>query len=218
MIPETINILRSLSTPVISDALDALGINGWLQHIRAINTKQMLIGPAFTIRYEPFSQQQGIYSQASNYIDDVPQNSVIVIDNQGHQSCSVWGGLLSQCAQRNGLAGTVIHGMARDKLVLELSAYKVFASGVTPVSGKNRVRMVSQQCTLNINAVTINPNDIIMADQNGVLVLPKKQLANILAMAENIQKNEGYILQALHNGETLASARAQFHYEKPWEQ
>ena len=151
-----------------------------------------------------------------NYIDLIPENSVIVIDNDGRQDCTAWGAILTKAAQIKGLAGTVVHGAVRDLPSIRESQYPVFSSGTYMRSGKNRIKKTGEQCPLMIHSVTIYPGDIIFGDDNGVLVIPKDQLEDIIYKAQNIQRTEQYITQAIKNGSTLAQARIDFHYDQAW--
>lgn len=83
-------------------------------------------------------------------------------------------------------------------------------------SGKNRVHKTKEQCPLIINNVTVNPGDIIVGDDNGVLVIPKDLLSYLLIKINNIRSTEHKIKAAVKAGGTLKQARADFHYDKPW--
>lgn len=214
---EILKALYRFSTPEISDALDACGIHGYLDGIKPIGTAKKLIGPAYTVHYQPIVARTHPFMQASNYIDEVPENAVIVIDNQASLSCSVWGVILTHTASKKHIAGTIVHGAIRDVLLHEKYNYPLYASGVTAKTGKNRVISTFQRCQLTIQGVNINYNDIVFADSNGVVIIPKDQLGKILKMVQNISKNEHLIMQAVDSGKTLKEAREKYHYNMPWE-
>jgi regulator of RNase E activity RraA len=209
--------LFEFSTPEISDALDACGINGYLNNIKPIGNVKKLIGPAYTVQYRPISHPPHQFMQASNYIDEVPQGAVIVIDNNANPSCSVWGEILTHYAHNKKIAGTVVHGLVRDVHLLEKHNYPLFAAGITAKTGKNRVRITSQRSSLSIEDVTIHFNDIVIGDSNGVLIIPKDQVEKILAMTQHIVINEKKIIEAINSGKTLKEARETHHYDRPWE-
>ncbi len=213
------NILKALfefTTPEISDALDACGINGHLSNIMPMGGGKKLIGPAYTVQYTPINQKPDQFMQASNYIDDVPAGAVIIIDNAGMSSCSVWGGILTHFAHHKNIAGTIVYGCVRDKDLLEKYPYPVFALGVTAKTGKNRVKLTSQRGSLTIEGVHIHFNDILIADSNGVLVIPLGQIEQVLEMTQNIAMNERKIIEAIDTGKSLKEAREIHHYDAPW--
>ncbi len=214
-------ILQALyqhSSPEISDALDACGINGYLSGIKPIGISQKLIGPAYTIQYKALSEVPKQFMQASNYIDEVPPGYVVIIDNGANVSCSVWGAILTHFAHRKNIAGTVVNGAIRDVVFHEKYQYPLYAAGVTPRTGKNRARIVSSREALSIDNVSIRFNDIIFADRNGVLVIPLEQVGKILKMVQNISLTEQKIISAVDAGKPLKEARDLYHYDKPWEE
>ena len=137
--------LQQLDTAELSDALDACGIEGALLGIKPVVPGTKLIGPAFTVQYLAFEEQQTEFKNAGNYIDEVPENAVIVIDNKGREDCTSWGDILTQTACMRGIAGTVVHGAARDvKLIREMN-YPLYGSAIYMRSGKNSVYKSQQQ-------------------------------------------------------------------------
>ncbi len=210
--------LFEYTTPEISDALDACGINGFLHNIKPIGNAKKLIGPAYTIQYNAINPVPGQFMQASNYIDEVPAGAVIVIDNNGVSSCSVWGGILTHYAHNKKIAGTVVHGCVRDLEKSEKYHYPIYATGVTAKTGKNRVAITAQKVPLTIDGIKIHFNDIVFADHNGTLIIPQDQLSKILDMAKNIANNEQKIINAIDNGMSLKEAREIYHYNCPWKE
>lgn len=208
--------LRAFSTAELSDALDAYGIEGALLDIKPLSNGTQLIGPAYTVKFALNAEKPDTFRNAANYIDSVPEQSVIVIDNEGRKECTAWGGLLTQMAMQKNIAGTVVHGAIRDAAVIRQEGYPVYSTDVYMRSGKNRIHKISEQCTLTINSVTINPGDIIVADDNGVLVIPRHLVDDIIIKARNIQCTEKNISCAIKGGSTLEQARVDCRYDQPW--
>lgn len=208
--------LYEFNTTEISDALDACGIEGALLNIKALSPGMKLIGPAYTVGYKSNEQKIGSFSNAANYIDAVPERSVIVIDNNGRIDCTAWGAILTKMALHKNLAGTLVHGAIRDVAYIRTENYPIFCSGISMRSGKNRIHKISEQQPLIINGVTINPGDIIFADDNGALVIPQLELITILDKAENIKLTEQNISTAIKEGSSLEQARIDYRYDQPW--
>jgi regulator of RNase E activity RraA/acyl carrier protein len=192
-------------TTTLSDALDTLGIDGGCQGIRAQFPGLGCFGPAYTVRFEPVAS--GERGPAADYIDDVPPNSVIVLDNGVRTFCTVWGDIITTCAVRRGIAGTVIHGSCRDIAGSRAHGYPLFAMGSFMKSGKNRVRMVARQVTVTVGATTIHPGDYVRADDDGVLAIPAGRLEEVLDVAGRVAAMEQRVLAAIATGSTLAEAR-----------
>ncbi|CEG55850.1 RraA family protein [Legionella fallonii] len=208
--------LHLFSTTEISDALDASRVEGALLSIKPLSPGMKIIGPAYTIKYEANKEQATTFKNAANYIDAIPAESVIVIDNNGRSDCTVWGDILTQVAIRNNIAGTVVYGAVRDVAAIRATPYPVFSTSIYMRSGKNRVHKIEEQHPLLINDVTINPGDIIFADDNGVLVIPLHLLTDIINKAENIQLTENKIKEAIKSGSSLEQARKEYRYDQPW--
>ncbi|MGE9516576.1 MAG: hypothetical protein ACQPRH_04470 [Solitalea-like symbiont of Tyrophagus putrescentiae] len=96
--------------------------------------------------------------------------------------------------------------------------YPLFSAAITMVSGKNRVKMVSTQTILNINGVAVYPNDRVLADDNGVIVIPQKHVEEVIIRAENVERTENLIRKAIIQGLSLQEARKKFNYSEPWAQ
>lgn len=216
LMEEQLQKLNTFNTTEISDALDACGIEGALLDIQPLAPGMRLIGPAYTVHYAVNEKKNNTFKNAANYIDAVPEKSVIVIDNNGRIDCTAWGALLTKMALHKEIAGTLVHGAVRDVAFIRAANYPLFCAGIYMRSGKNRIHKVKEQCPLVINGVTINPGDIIFADDNGALVIPRQLLADILVKAENIKLTEQNISTAIKNGSSLEQARIDYRYDQPW--
>jgi regulator of RNase E activity RraA len=147
-----------------------------------------------------------------DYIDDVPEGGVVVIDNGGRDDATIWGDILTEIAHRRGLGGTVIDGISRDvKLCRELG-YPVFSKGHWMRTGKDRVQVEKMDCPVNIGGARVQPGDILRGDPDGVVVLPKEHEDAVLAAAEEIAAAEDHIREACRGGMRLDEARRQFKY------
>lgn len=211
-----ISLLKKNDSAKISDALDSLGIEGALLGISAIQPGLKIVAPAFTVQYQDLDKSDNSFHQAGNYIDLVPEGYAVVIDNHGRVDCTTWGDILTQFSIKKRIAGTIINGAARDISTIKKLSYPLFTKGIYMRSGKNRVRKICHNQPINIGNITIEPNDIIFADDNGVIVIPKKYIPEVAFRANNIHQTELKILEAVNQGMELKEARETFHYEKPW--
>ncbi|WP_454119037.1 RraA family protein [Microbacterium lacticum] len=203
-------------TASVSDALDSLGLRGWLEGITARVPGAAIIGPAYTVTYKPVEPSDE-FRGAANYIDDVPAGAVIVVDNGGSTSITTWGSLLTVVAHSRGIAGTIIHGTARDIAEVRDRAYPLFTTGIGMTSGKNRVELAGVGRPVDINGVIVRPGDIIVADDNGAVSVPSDAADEVLRRARNVSRTEERIAEAVLAGERLDEARKRFAYHRPWE-
>lgn len=198
-----------LSTSVVSDALDRLQICGQCQGIKGLTTKFRAVGRAFTVKMLPLSVDGGT---VGDYIDEVSPGHVVVIDNNGRTDVTVWGDLLTNAAHRRGISGTVIFGVCRDSTSSLEVHYPIFSLGTHMRTGKDRVQADGFNVPIAVGGVRVLPNDLIVADADGVVVVPQSREAEVLAAAIEIQSTEERILAAISSGTRVDQARKQFGY------
>ncbi|MGA5352620.1 isocitrate/isopropylmalate family dehydrogenase [Streptomyces thermodiastaticus] len=214
---DVVDRLAALDTASISDALDSLGIPGVLTGITARVPGARAAGRAFTVGYRPVQGGTRRFRNAADYLDEVPAGSFVVIDNGGSTTCTNWGSLLTAVAQRRGVRGTALHGSARDIAEIRAAGYPLFSTGTTMVSGKNRVELAATGQPITIGGVTVRPGDIVVADDNGVLVVPAERAAAVAERAERVEGTEAAIAEAVAGGMRLDEARRTYGYARPWE-
>ncbi|TVT81264.1 RraA family protein [Pseudomonas sp. H3(2019)] len=201
--------LKALSCTDLSDAMDRLKINGQCCNIMPLNRCFSLVGKAWTLRYGPVGLEGGT---VGDYIDDLEEGQVVVIDNQGRLDTTVWGDLLTSTAARKKLAGTVIDGVCRDvDRALELG-YPIFSRGNWMRTGKDRVRVEAIQEPVTLGGVRVEAGDWLRGDGDGLVVVPAKQLEQVLKVAEEIHRAEEHIRAAIEAGTPLRQARADYGY------
>lgn len=200
-------------TAAVSDALDLAGVSSTLWGVRRLSGSGMVVGPAFTVRFEPVAD--GVRAPAADFIDDVPSGAVIVIANEGRH-CTVWGDILAEVAVAKGVAGTVIDGYCRDIDGIRDIGYSMWARGTFMRSGKNRVRMVATQEPVTVGAdgdqITVRPGDLVAADGSGVVVVPANLVDEVVDTVSRVAAMEQLVLADVRAGKPLRVARAEHGY------
>lgn len=204
--------LGRFAVTTLSDALDTLGVNGGCGRIMPIAPGLRCSGRAYTVKFERVVP--GEPAPAADYIDDVPESSVVLLDNGGLTHCTVWGDILSMCAQRRRVAGTVIHGLCRDVADSRAMGYPLFSLGSYMKSGKNRVKMVARQVTVSIGETIVEPGDYLIGDDDGVLAVPAGVAEAVLEIAGRIIEMEALVREETRSGMPLARARQVHGYNK----
>lgn len=204
---------RRLSTAAVSDALDAMSIPGAALGISALLAPGTVPGPvagrAFTVGYRPAGREP---ETVGDFIDDVEPGQVVVIDNAGRLDCTVWGGIMTTVAVQRRLAATVIDGVCRDVEVAHRYAYPMFTAGRFMRTGKDRVELRDVGGRIAIGGVPVGSGDIVMADADGVLVVPIRYEAEVLERAVAITARESAIISTVADGTSLREARSQHAY------
>jgi regulator of RNase E activity RraA len=207
------NVQRAskLDTTSISDALDRAGIAGQCLNIKPLDHRFHLTGRAFTILYGPAGTPPGT---VGDYIDDVEPGGVVVLDNGGRENATVWGDILTWVAHRRGIAGTVIDGACRDTSLSRELGYPIYSRSYSMRTGKDRVQVEAMNGPVNIGDARVNAGDLLRGDADGVLVIPRAHEDAVLDAAEEIDRIEQQIREALKEGRTLADARALLGYHQ----
>lgn len=203
-------LFAGLDTPGVSDALDKLGLPGQCFGIAPLNNySTVVVGPAFTVQYVSASVPPGT---VGDFIDDVSPGDVVVIDNGGRTDCTVWGDIMTQYAGSRAIAATVIDGVCRDVSKALSDGYPMFSKGRFMRTGKDRVQVQSVNQPVSIGSARVCARDIVVADANGVVIVPRARAAEVAACARQIESVEAQIRSLLTQGKTLEQARAALGY------
>ncbi|MCC9296235.1 RraA family protein [Clostridium sp. MT-14] len=206
---EIIKEYKKLDTSSITDALDKQGIVGGLLGIKGVVNDTRACGQAFTVHYVPCGINKGT---VGDFLDDVQEGDVVVIDNSGREYCTVWGDIMSQVAKEKRIAGTVIDGVCRDVKTIREIKYPIFTKGIYMMTGKDRVEADAINIPVGISGVKVCPGDLIVADENGVVCIPISSVKETLEIAKSIEATEVHIVNAVKGGKTLKEARAEMGY------
>ncbi|KAH8424403.1 RraA family protein [Aspergillus melleus] len=207
---ELVALFADSDTPGVSDALDKLGIPGQAFNIMPLTDyKQVTVGPAYTVRYEPASNPPG---SVGDFIDDVAVGDMVVIDNNGRTDCTVWGDIMTQYAGLRGIAGSVIDGVCRDVNRALSDDYPLFTAGRWMRTGKDRVQVAGVNETVSVGKVRVEPRDIVVADANGVVIVPRHRAREVAEVTQRIERTEAGIREMIAGGATIAEAREKLGY------
>lgn len=147
---------------------DALNSSNFMDYgIKALwPNMPRIVGPAFTVQLAP-----GDNLMLHAAIHEAPAGSVIVVDAVDSEY-AVAGGNVCAVAKKNGIAGFIIDGVIRDLAEIEEFQFPVFCRGVVPVPGGKKVITPLNQ-EIKCGGATVNAGDIVIADEDGVIILPK---------------------------------------------
>ncbi|HIF76543.1 MAG TPA: RraA family protein [Sulfitobacter sp.] len=158
-----------------------------------------VFGPALTVRI-----QGDDGAMLTDALSAAKPGQVIVIDRCGDLRHACWGAVTTAAAKARGVVGAVIDGFVTDRSAIEHEDFPVWCRGRSPITPKPLRLGGDFNVTVGCGGVSVRPGDMILADENGVVVLDKKQAANHAARARKMQEDEVGILERLRAGETLA--------------
>jgi len=149
-----------------------------------------VVGPALTVKARP-----GDNLMAMKVIDLAQPGDVIVISSDGEANLSVWGGIMSMMAARKGIAGVVTDGVVRDVSQCREADLAIWATGLTPV-GPTKLGPGQINQPTSCGGVIVNPGDVIFADEDGVVVVPRDELKAVIARShERVAREEAWLVR-----------------------
>ena len=197
---------EKLSSSIISDVLDGMDIRGQAMDssIRPVSDDMKIAGKAATMlmadQYEPDKYTFELQFQA---IDELKEGEVMMVCSNGSERAALWGELLSTAARYRGARGTIIDGIARDINLIREMNYPVFAKGVNPISSKGRLIAIDYGCPVEMGGVMVYPGDIVVADIDGVVVVPGDKAEEVIEKALDVATRETKTRDELRKGAGL---------------
>ena len=196
--------LRALDSCAISDALDTLGLSGATTGVRPLwESNTVVVGRARTVTAGPRRQAGAGKHIAAAAIEAAGDGDVLVIANEGRVDVSCFGGILTLAASRRGIHGVVIDGACRDIAESEELRFPVFGRAVVPITARGRIVQLAMDEPVSFAGVTVRPQDVVIADRNGVVFVPAEELDRVLSLAERIVAREAAMADAVRNGELV---------------
>ncbi len=208
--------LESTYTPAVADTLDELGFMNQTMEVGflPIIPDAVIAGPAYTIEeartkkskrlsdYEP-----GFVAQALTLLfDNMQKGQIIVINTNGFSGAGAFGELMATTSKYyRGIKGAVVDGPIRDiGRILEIG-FPVWARGNIPTDSIGRVDLVGVGQPIFCGGVRVNPGDVVMADRDGVVVIPVADvdLAEVVEKAEDVVAAERRSRQEIREGSSL---------------
>jgi len=192
---------------IVSDIMDELGITGVIgaSVLKPTLSGATIVGSATTVRN--IMQREHVYEAAKKHVNKMAEfeahnlagkGDVLVID--GVAGVSNMGGISAQIGLRQGEAGAIVFGGIRDVEHSRRIGYPLWATEITPVTGKWRLETVEINGDIEIGGVRVSPGDIVMADSTGVCFIPRARAAEVLALALDKHRKEGQKCQAIDAG------------------
>ncbi len=136
-------------------------------------------------------------------MDSLKQGDVVVHSTDYSGTNAPWGELMSTVAKRNGAAGCICDSQIRDSVKIIKMGFPVYYAGIKPVDSMGRGRVMAYDVPVKCGEVLVNPDELIFADFDGVVVLPKEVERQVLTLALEKVHKENASRKELLQGETL---------------
>ena len=203
--------LEKVTTATITTLLLKKGLrNVWMRGTRPLNPGQpRLVGQAFTLRFVPAredlatpeSWSKPISTRAA--IEAMPAGAIAVVDAMATSDAGIFGDILCARMRKRGVAALVSDGVVRDLAGVLGTGLPVWCRGTAAPASVNGLTFVGWQEPIGCGGVAVMPNDVIVADGDGAVVIPAALVADVVAAAVEQERLEGWIMGEVEKGASL---------------
>src|SRR5512136_924598 len=193
--PQVVKGFEGIPTGVISDAMGRSG--SMVAEIKPVWPRARIVGPVLTVRTFPADSLM-----IHKAVTLAKPGDVLVVSAGGYRDAAVFGDLLGYSCNVHGIAGVVIDGASRDAEGMAAIGFPVFARAVLSM-GSFKDSPGSINVPVSCGGVAVRPGDIIVADADGVVVVPKEEAADVLSEARGAAAKEEQMRERLAKGEYI---------------
>ncbi|MEQ9915897.1 RraA family protein [Pectobacterium aroidearum] len=193
---EWIEKLKRLGTATIYEAQGATGSLD--SSIKPLARGMKFVGPAMTLQMRPGDNLMIHYA-----LLHAKKGDVLVINCDGFTGAGIWGDVLTAQAQNIGLAGLVVNGAVRDSDAIIESNFPVFAKGLS-IRGTEKKQPGKMNESILIGDCMIHPGDIIVGDSDGLVVIERARLEDVIHLAEMREQKESLYKEKISQGSSTA--------------
>jgi regulator of RNase E activity RraA len=208
-----INGFRHVEVASVSDALEqVLGKRMYMSHRMQPLFPAKFAGFAVTVllkKAEGNNDPTALNGMLAA-IDQGAPNSVYVMVVEDGADIAGMGGLMGTAMYARGYSGAVIDGGLRDAAYLRKIGFPVFALGMVPSTSVNHYRFAGSNITVTCDGIAVNAGDIVTADSDGVVVVPRAQAQQILAAAQQLDFKEHSMYPYIEKLKSIQEAVKQF--------
>lgn len=194
--------LSKLDACAVSDACDSLGLPPSVSGIPRRSTDVRLAGRVITVK---LSEQKPLEDAPKRHlctaaIEIAAPGDIIVVEQRTGIDAGSWGGVLSNAALAKGVQGAICEGPARDVDESRTLGFPVFSRALTARTARGRVWETEMNGQITVGDVLVSPNDLVIADDSGVVFLPADRAEDVIKMAERIVAKESLMAQEARRG------------------
>jgi 4-hydroxy-4-methyl-2-oxoglutarate aldolase len=204
---------RLVEAASVADAMEQLyGKRAYMSHDMRPLAKTKFAGPAVTVLLKREEHKEGSKAQQGmlDVIDEAAAGSVYVMVLEDGLDYAGIGGLMSTSMKYRGLAGAIVDGGIRDTPQLTRLQFPVFSRGVVPSTTVNHFRFAGKNVAVTCAGVEVHPADIIVADMDGVVVVPRERAAEVLKKAQQLDESEHSMYPFIEKYKSIREAVAKF--------
>jgi regulator of RNase E activity RraA len=208
---QTIETLAAVSTATLTTLLLKKGLrNVWMRGTRPLQPGQpRLVGRAFTLRFVPAREDLATPESWSSprstrgAIEAMPEGCIAVVGAMGITDAGIFGDILCARMRQRGVAALVTDGAVRDVAGVRGTGLPVWCQGVAAPPSVAGLTFVGWQEPIGCGGVAVYPDDVVVTDDDGAVLIPAALLDEIVATAPEQERLEGWIMGEVERGAAL---------------
>lgn len=209
--PELKTALQGVSTATVTTVLLKKGLrNVWMRGTKPLRPGQgRLVGEAFTLRFVPGREDLATPESWSSptstraAIEAMPEGAIAVVDAMGVTDAGIFGDILCARMQKRGVTALVTDGVVRDQAGVLGTGLPVWCSGAAAPPSVAGLTFVDWQRPVACGGVAVFPGDVIVADDDGAVLIPAALLEEMLLLAPEQERLESWIMSEVDKGAAL---------------
>lgn len=209
--PKIVETLSAVTTATLTTVLLKKGLrNVWLRGARPLWSEQpRLVGRAFTLRFVPAREDLATPESWSSpistraAIEAMPAGCIAVVDAMGVTDAGIFGDILCARMAKRGVAALITDGVVRDVAGVLATGLPVWCRGAAAPPSVAGLTFVAWQQPIGCGGVAVFPNDVIVADAYGAVLIPAALLDDVVAQSVEQERLEGWIMREIEQGAAL---------------
>jgi regulator of RNase E activity RraA len=205
------DVLRTITTATITTILLNKGIRRcWMNGPKPFaGAGKRVVGPAFTLRFVPAREDLATPASWSKpistrgAIEDMPEGCVAIADAMGMTGAGIFGDILAMRMARRRVTALVTDGVMRDRAGVLATGLPVWSAGVAAPASVNGLTFVGWQEPIGCGGVAVFPGDIIVADDDGAVVIPQALVDEVAREGEEHERYETWVVSEVEKGVKL---------------
>jgi regulator of RNase E activity RraA len=203
--------LAAVTTATLTTVLLKKGLrNCWVRHARPLRAEQpRVVGRAFTLRFVPMREDLATPASWGNpistraAIEAMPTGCVAVVDAMGVTDAGIFGDILCARMARRGVAALLTDGVVRDLAGVLSTGLPVWCQGTAAPASVAGLTFVGWQQPVGCGGVAVFPNDVVVIDGDGAVLIPQAMVDDVVAAAVEQERLEGWIMREVDAGKPL---------------
>ena len=211
-IPAELMLARyaKLQAAIVSDVLREHGLleQAFPGTLAALRGDRTVAGIAYTVKSSPNTRITGEMTIRGKMLDGLAANDFVVWDTSGDTHGTMWGGVMTATVVAKGVRGAIVDGGIRDVAQILAKDFAVYYRYKSPSGSLGRCQITHYEIPVRMGDVFVRPGDVIVADIDGAVCVPREIAVDVLARAQEILANEERIFEWVSQGKSVAEISA----------